>query len=126
MVWGSISYYGAIFSERTSGNMNSQGYSTVLQNGMLPYLGDELGETWALIHDIASVHRFGYTKNWLQEHEVDDMDWPVKFSDLNALAIVWGMMVCSICKHGFQLEDAQQLTEVIVVAWENIDHEYHN
>lgn len=123
MIWGAISYVGTLELTRVKGNMDSTGYCRVLERALLAPAADALGENWTLMHDGASVHRSEHTRMWLENRDIEVLDWPAKSPDINIIENVWGMMARAVYKDGKQYADLRELAEAVTDAWLAIDEE---
>ena len=111
MLWGAISFYGTSHLVRIDGNMDSTLYCSVLEEDLLPFAAENLGEEWTFQQDGASCHRSNYTKNWLRSKNVKLLDWPAKSPDLNIIENVWGLLARRVYAHGRQFDKLEDLVD---------------
>ena len=121
---GAISYYGAAELIRVKGNQDSVKHCQTLQYGLLPFAADMLGENWTLQQDNASIHRSKYTKKWMEDKNIDVMEWPSRSPDLKIIDSVWGVLARKFYAHGRQFKDLVSLKDALSKAWEVIDVAY--
>ena len=98
------------------GNLNSAGYQNILQQHLLPFyqLNDEL------VQDNAPIHSSASTLAWLNNNNIEFLDWPSRSPDLNPMETLWSNMSRDIYSQGRQYANVRQLKDAINVAWANI------
>lgn len=57
-------------------------YCNVLEESLLPFGAEALGENWRFQLDNAPVHTSYQTENGLSTHNVVTIDWPARSPDL--------------------------------------------
>jgi len=124
MLWGAISYYGRSYLVSVKGNMDSVVYCSVLEDELLPFGAETLGENWTFQQDGASCHRSKYTKEWLKSKNVKGLEWPAKSPDLNIIENVWGILARRVYHGGTQFDNVEDLVEKVIDVWDNISNEY--
>lgn len=105
-VWGYITKGGVGELCEISAHMNSQEYTRILDEVLLPTLnvsyGDSVGEL-TFQQDNARMHTSYHTRAWFENHpEVVLLQWPVKSPDLNLIENVWAKMVWNWPDGGFR------------------------
>ncbi|CDF36022.1 unnamed protein product [Chondrus crispus] len=124
MLWGAISVRGTSHLVRVQGTMDSTQYCSVLEEDLLPFAADNLGEQWTFQKDGASCHRSKYTKAWLDSKNVNLLDWPAKSPDLNIIENVWGLLARRVYAHGRQFDNLEDLADCIIDCWCSITEQY--
>lgn len=71
MVWGVVSFKGALELVGIEGALDSEYYCTILKESLLPTARDLFGDNWTFMQDDASVHSSRYNRNWLDANDVD-------------------------------------------------------
>ena len=69
--------------------MNSVEYIDVLNKSSVFALPDF---DLVLQHDNAPIHRASNVTSWLNQHNVETLDWPPNCPDLNIIANVWAIL----------------------------------
>ena len=124
MVWGAISYYGVNQLAILEGKQDSAAYCRTLEDHLLLFAAETLGETWTFQQDNASIHRSKVTKKWFKDHKVDVLAWPAKSPDLNIIENVWGQLVRAVYPNGKQYHSRNDLIWAIGTAWFELSESY--
>ena len=117
MIWGAISYKVMKGFDGVPDNMDSRKYCQMLGESLLPYAAQALGENWTLMHEGASVHRSKYTTKWLEDREVNVLDWAAKSPDLNIIENAWGLLARRVYADGKQYTNVRDLASAVVTEW---------
>lgn len=118
-IWAAVSLSGKTSLSIFRQTLNSQRYTIILQNNLLPFF--ERNQIFQ--QDNASPHVSRESKQWFAEQNITVMDWPSKSPDLNIIENVWGLMIRDVYNDGRQYNDLDELETAIRVAWENITQE---
>ena len=121
MVWGAFSALGKaelVFVETT---MNAQKYCDVLELSLIPFGNDVHNGNYYFQQDNASVHVANYTKQFLQDMNIDFLDWPARSPDLNPIENLWAVLVREVYRGFRHFDDVESLKEAILYGWENIE-----
>lgn len=104
-VWGYITRGGVGELCEITSRMNSQEYTSILEEVFLPSLNITYGESAQELtfqQDNARMHTSYHTRAWFASHpEVIQLEWPVKSPDLNPIENVWAQMVWNWPDGGF-------------------------
>lgn len=120
---GAVSARGASKLVFVKTTMNSQGYCSVLDEALLPLLEEKYGrddEQALFQQDNASIHTSRFTRQWMDDCDIDLLPWPAKSPDLNVIENVWGWLVLEVYENNRQFETVSDLKEAIAHAWEKI------
>ena len=124
MVWGGISLGG-----RTALHVLARGSLTairyrdeILRPLVRPYAG-AVGPGFLLMQDNARPHVAGVCQQFLQEEDIDVMDWPARSPDLNPIEHIWDIMSRSIHQRHVAPQTVQELADALVQVWEEIPQE---
>jgi transposase len=102
-------------------------YTRVLEEGLLPFFQD--GQIFQ--QDNAPIHAARITKSWLQEHNIEPIEWPPNSPDLNPIENVWKLLKEELWKaHGKEYphlrnnkEHRECFCQWIREAWMKIEEE---
>ena len=67
----------------TVGKQESAKYMEVLQSYLITFAETQIGVSWRLQHENATINKSRLTVEWLTEKQVRVMDPPARSSDLN-------------------------------------------
>lgn len=120
MVWGGFGNDGVTPLVEISTRSNSQNYTDMLEENLLPHAGRIAGRNWWFQQDNAAIHSSKHTKAWFDEQGLRVLDWPARSPDLNPIENLWGIMTREVYAKGRQFRSVAELREAILRAWERI------
>lgn len=124
MVWGAISYYGALELVIVSNKMTGVSYKALLE-AAFPAIKELFGPIpWIFQQDNAPIHNSRGVKEWIASESIQILPWPPYSPDLNIIENVWGWLVREIYRGGKQYQDNQELIAAIKASWAKISLNY--
>lgn len=124
MVWGAISYYGAVDIVIMKGKQNAQKYLELIKEEIPKICNITAGRKWILQHDNAPIHTSRDVISWLNDNNIEVLDWPSCSPDLNIIENVWGWLTRKIYSNGRQFNSSEELFQAIQTSWNNISTKY--
>ena len=123
MVLGAISYEGKLELLRVDEVINSRHYCQMIENHLYPDAHALFGEDFILQQDRSSSHVSKETLCFLENWNIEVMDWPAKSPDLNPIENVWGILTRMVFHDGAVYDTKDQLWRAIKSCWENLSME---
>lgn len=125
MLWGGISWEGRTELVEVIGRMTSDLYiENILQDHVLPYVGHVGYERFILMHDNARPHAAGIVTNYLDEVQIQRLDWPPYSPDLNPIEHMWEQLKRRIRRRNPVPSTIEQLRFAAQYEWNAIPQEY--
>ena len=122
MVWGCFSSFGLGPLVRVNGKQTANNYINVLNNHLLPYLGQlDNQNNYVFQDDNAQIHRARSTLRWISENNIDQLHWPAQSPDLNPINNIWDELEHCIRKHIPLPKNEMELFNLLQEEWSNID-----
>lgn len=121
MVWGAFSHLGRSPICFISTKMTAEKYVQLLDEVLVEYEDDGVGNDWVFQHDNAAVHTAKLTKTFLAERNIPQLDWPAISPDLNPIENVWALLSQRVFANGRQFDTIRQLRSAIINEWTNLD-----
>jgi hypothetical protein len=102
--------------EILNGIQNAQNYRDLLIR-IKPIIERTMdGLPWVFQHDNAAVHTARLVSSWLEEENINVLEWPSVSPDLNILSNVWGWFFRQLYGNGQQYPNVGQPTNAIRAA----------
>ena len=117
MVWDCMSAAGVGELHFIEGNMNSNMYSEILQQSMIPSL-QKLGRRAVFQHNNDPKHTFKMITALLKSLRVKVMDWPSMSPDLNPVEHLWGILKRKVEVR--KVSNIRQICDVVMEEWKSI------
>lgn len=93
MLWGGISWDGRTELAEVIGGMTGVLYiENILQNHVLPYVGHIGYDRFILMHDNARPHAAGIVNDYLDDVQIERLDWPPYSPDPNPIEHLWDQL----------------------------------
>ena len=115
-VWGGIGYNGTTSLYVTESTINSDVYINILTQSYLPFHH----EGYILMQDNAKPHISQKTKEFLQQQEINLLNWPSCSPDCNPIENLWGILVQRLYAGGRQFTSINQLKQSLLTIWDSV------
>eukprot|EP00597_Dinobryon_sp_UTEXLB2267_P013040 CAMPEP_0170120710 /NCGR_PEP_ID=MMETSP0020_2-20130122/15347_1 /TAXON_ID=98059 /ORGANISM="Dinobryon sp., Strain UTEXLB2267" /LENGTH=319 /DNA_ID=CAMNT_0010350711 /DNA_START=8 /DNA_END=964 /DNA_ORIENTATION=- len=119
MVWGCFCAAGVGNLTLINGIMDSKVYTKILDNELKPSVRRLFKrKPYIFQQDNDPKHKSKWTTEYLEDHDINVMDWPPQSPDLNPIENLWSILDFQ-CRSR-QPKNAQALFEDLLEAWNNI------
>jgi len=105
-------------------NLNAQKYKGILATNLLPLknrVANRYHDNAIFQQDRASPHTAHSIFEWLEERNIEILDWPSRSPDMNPIENVFGMLSRAVYDEGRQFNTVHELTEEIQHCWANMN-----
>lgn len=123
MVWGAFCSNQILQLAVITTRMNSEEYTTVLENNLLPFFAGRNAAEWTYQQDNAAIHTSRLTRAWFQQHGINVLDWPSCSPDINPIENVWGILARRVYSENRQFQTIPELRAAVMEAWHHITHD---
>jgi len=120
MIWACFGSFGIGDLAFIDGRLNAAGYCAMLEEYLLPSGRRCGGRNWIFQHDNASIHRAKLTQQWLQDRNIEVIEWPALSPDLNPLENLWGILARRVYANGRQFPNVESLKNAITQEWNGL------
>ena len=122
MVWGGISLEAKtelfVLQQRS---LNANAYiRDILQDHVVPF-APFIGPDFLFMQDNARPHVARCVINFLEEVEIERLEWPAMSPDMNPIEHVWDELGRRVRARAARPETLQELQLALVEEWDNID-----
>ena len=125
MLWGCMTAYGVGFACRIDGNMNAELYTNILGDEFLQtleYYGMEKNDI-VFQHDNDPKHTSRLTTQWLDDNDIDVLQWPSQSPDLNPIEHLWQHLKRQLATYEGEPKSMNELWERVEAEWNKITPE---
>lgn len=98
--------------------MNAEMYRDILESHMLPHFRSNMPENSLFQHDNDPKHTSRLVRSYLEEANIDVLEWPPQSPDLNPIENLWDLVDREIRKR--KHSNCAQLMDHIRSEWEQI------
>jgi hypothetical protein len=116
-VWGCFHSRGKPDLVFIDGNLNHRRYLDILEAVLLPYARETFGENFVFQDDNAPPHRARAVRDFLQENDVEHLDWPACSPDMNPIENLWAEVTRHLNNQQDQPSNVAELQVALNAAW---------
>lgn len=120
MTWAAFSFYGKTPICMISTRMNSENYTDLLEDVLIEFGEQQPDQNWIFQQDNAAIHKSRHTMRWLNDRNIEILNWPARSPDLNPIENLWGILSRGVYANGKQYHTVQELKMGIREAWATI------
>ncbi len=120
MFWGCFSKLGLGPLVEVEGTMTAKNYITLLKNTVLPELA-AAGRPMVFMQDNAPCHKAHAVMDFLEEKNIDILDWPPQSPDMNPIENLWAIIKSRRQKKYGIPKTKRELVDQIFDIWDNIE-----
>ena len=121
MIWAAIGYEKNSEIEFLSQRVSAKMYKEILGKIFSAYGQVMAGEEWIFQQDNAPIHTAKVVQDWFREKNINVLNWPALYPDLNPIENVWGWLAREVYKDGCQYSNIQELKAQIIKSWGILD-----
>lgn len=120
MVWGGISEHHRTPLYHVQGNMNALVYRDQILRPLVVRALQQIGPNAVFQDDNATPHRARLVDTFLQQSNINRMNWPANSPDLNPIEHVWDMLDRRVRDRQQPPATLQQLLGLLQQEWQAI------
>lgn len=119
-IWGAFHNAGKSELHVLDGNMDQHQYIRVLDTKLLPFARGHFEANFVFQDDNAPAHRARRVAEFLENEDVEHMDWPAMSPDMNPIENLWSDLSRALNQVDNQPTNVAQLTQAVIDCWRNI------
>jgi len=120
MIWSVFHSRGKFELHVLDGNMDQYQYIRVLETKMLPFARRDFQANFVFQYDNAPVHRARSVMDFLEDENVQHMDWLAMSPDLNSIENIWLEISRGLNNMDNPPTNVAELTQAVVDIWRDI------
>ena len=120
MVWGGFSFKATLPLASISTRTTAEMYTDMLEISLVEHAEQLMGQDFMFQQDNAPIHTARATKKWLQDRNIEVLDWPAISPDLNPIENLWGILARKVYRNGRQFQTVSELQTRIKEAWNQL------
>lgn len=121
MFWGGFSANGKTVLTKINSKMNSQNYTDMLEDILIPFIEENMTEDVIFQQDNAAIHVSRHSINWFNDKDLELLFHPACSPDLNPMEHLWGIMARIVYEGGRQYNSVEELEVACRNAWRQIN-----
>ena len=121
-VWAGIALNGRTELVVLERNVTAETYAEVLRQHFVPFSTSKLDglQNCILQDDNAPPHRAASVQQWKEQLGIRTLRWPSRSPDMNPIEHVWDLIKRKIHHHNQPPQNASELRQAILDAWQEL------
>ncbi|CAJ1071497.1 hypothetical protein CRYPA_288 [Xyrichtys novacula] len=119
-VWGAFHSTAKCDLHVLDGNMNQHRYCRILETKMLPFARQHFGANFVYQDDNAPPHRTQLICDFLDQEDVEHMEWPAMSPDMNPIENLWAEVSRGLNNMNDPPTNVAELTQAVIQCWREI------
>ncbi|KAJ1299603.1 hypothetical protein OPQ81_012023 [Rhizoctonia solani] len=125
MFWGCMGWNGTGHGAKIDSQLNKELYVKILADEFLDSLDYLRMEREVIFqHDNAHPHKAKMTLEWLEENEIECLEWPANSPDLNPIENLWAELKRRLGEYENPPAGILELWERVQVVWNGLEQDY--
>lgn len=125
LIWGCFCWDGPGYICQIEGKMTALDYQGILGSDLLDsirYYGQQVDQV-VFQHDNDPKHTAQSTKIWMEDHNINVLEWPSQSPDLNPIEHIWWELKHRLNGYATMPKNNDELWSRVVEVWDTIDKE---
>lgn len=119
-VWAAFHAGGKTDLVFLDGNLNQHRYLDILEETLVPFARATFQNNFVFQDDNARPHRARLIQNYLDNNQIEHMEWPAMSPDMNPIEHLWAELTRQIDIIDHQPRSVHELRQVLINAWRAI------
>ncbi|KAH0814939.1 hypothetical protein GEV33_007852 [Tenebrio molitor] len=105
--------------------LTSDVYIRILEDVMIPSVTRIIPNNFIFQQENCSVHTARRVRAWIENHNINVLDWPSRSPDLNPIENMWGLLIQNLQQQRLVFRNREELLTAINNTWQALPQGYH-